>query len=31
MYSYLSSKKKIEELDIMAPPQPVKLKKELVE
>jgi multidrug efflux pump len=31
MYSYLSSKKKkIEELDIMAPPQPVKLKKELV-
>jgi len=32
MYSYMSSKKKnIEELDIMAPPQPVKLKKELVE
>jgi multidrug efflux pump len=32
MYSYLSSKKKkIEELDIMAPPQPVKLKKELME
>jgi multidrug efflux pump len=32
MYSYLSSKKKkIEELDILAPPQPVKLKRELVE
>jgi len=32
MYSYLSSKKKkVEELDIMAPPQPVKLKKELVD
>ncbi len=32
MYSYLSSRKKrIEELDIMAPPQPVTMKKELVE
>jgi multidrug efflux pump len=32
MYSFLSLRqKKVEELDIMAPPQPVKLKKELVE